>query len=115
MKKQVTFHVHLTGTQKSTLAIAFVFIILIAAITSLSPTVKLATFGLFCQVLGTVVIGLGLAKTNDELAELASHHEKFDKQGLITHLTRERFFITTGIFLMTLGLLFQIISSQFLT
>jgi hypothetical protein len=112
MPKQVHYHVELNSVQKSTIAVALLFIVVIAVITAYSPNVSVYSLGLFLQLLGTILLGLGLVKTNDELAEIVKHHEKLDKQRLISHLTKDRFFIVIGVFLVVLGLLMQIIGRQ---
>ena len=111
-QEQVRFHVELSGMQKATIAASVIFILIIGGITATSPNVHLSAFGLFLELLGTILLGLGLIKTNDELMELASHHEEFNKQKLISHLTKDRFFVVLGIFLIVLGLLLRIISVQ---
>jgi len=112
MKKPVHYRVELSGVHKSTIIVAIIFIVLIGVITLFSPNLNVGVYGLFMQLLGIMLLGLGLIKTNDELAELVSHHEKFDKQKLISHLTKDRFFMVCGVFLIVLGLLLQIIGRQ---
>jgi hypothetical protein len=108
------FHVELSTVQKLTIGAAVVLIALIALITAYSDQVRLHILGLFCQVLGAIILGLGLIKTNDELVDIVSHHEKFDKHRLVKHLTKDRFFLVFGLFLLVLGILLQIISVQLL-
>ena len=111
-RKEVHYRVELSGVHKSTIAIAVIFVLLIGVITLFSPNLKIGVYGLFLQLLGIMLLGLGLIKTNDELAELVGHHEKLDKQKLISHLTKDRFFMVCGVFLIVLGLFLQIIGRQ---
>lgn len=111
--KEVHFHVDLSGIEKATIAAVAILVILIGAITWFSPQVYISTFGMFCELLGAILLGLGLTKTNTELLALTNHYETLHKQELISHLTRDRFFVICGIFLMALGILCQIIGTQF--
>jgi hypothetical protein len=114
MKKEapVGFHVTLNPIQKATILIAVILIAVISFITFFSDNVRLEILGLFSQLLGGILLGLGLIKTNDELIELGSHHVEFDKQRFIRHLTKDRFFIVLGVFFVVGGLLMQILSKQ---
>lgn len=116
MKKKATqdvhFHVELSGVQKATIGIAILFVLLIAGVTVNSPNVGLPALGLFLQLMGSILLGLGIIKTNDEFLDLASHHENFNKQKLISHYAKDRFFIVFGLFLIVFGLLMQIFAGQ---
>lgn len=110
--ESVHFRVLLTPIQKTTILVAVLFIVLIALVTLYSPTVRLSVLGIFLNLLGAILLGLGLIKTNDELIDLGSHHVEFDKQRFVSHLTKDRFFIVLGVFLMVLGALLQIVGVQ---
>jgi hypothetical protein len=112
--EQHHFHVKLEPLQRLTIVVAGVLIGSIALVTMYSETVHLNILGLFCQLLGAIIIGFGLVKTNEELIELTSHYESVDRPALVRHLTRDRFFIVLGIFTLVLGLLLQILSTQLL-
>ena len=112
-KGSVHFRVELSGTEKATIAAVAILLVLIAAITWFSPNVRIDVFGLFAELLGAILLGLGLTKTNDELLALTNHYEDFHKQDLVSHLTRDRFFVISGVFLIALGILCQIIATQF--
>lgn len=107
------FRVSLTPIQKATIGVAVLFVVIVGITSASSPTVSLGVFGLFLELLGAILLGQGLIKTNDELIELANHHEKFDKQKLVSHLTKDRFFMVVGIFLIVLGTFLQIVFNQF--
>jgi hypothetical protein len=111
-KEGVQFHVELSGVQKATIGAAVVLVLVIAVVTGSSDQVRLPVLGLFAQLLGSILLGLGLIKTNDELLDLAEHHERFEKQRLVSHLTKDRFFIVFGVFLVVTGLLLQILGTQ---
>ena len=111
-KTEVHFRVELTGVQKATIAVAVLFIVLIGGVTLGTETIRIGALGLFLQLIGSIVLGLGIIKTNDELGDLAEHHEQFNKQRLISHLTKDRFFIVFGLFLVVVGLLMQILSQR---
>jgi hypothetical protein len=106
------FSVTLTPVQRTTIIASGALIVLIGIITGFSEQVHLDILGLFCQLLGGLLLGLGLIKTNDELVDMIRHHEQLDKPSLVKHLTKDRFFIVLGVFYTVLGLLLQIISNQ---
>jgi hypothetical protein len=113
MAKQAhNFTVRLSAIQMITIAAACILIILSAVITASSENVRLDGLGLFCQLLGAILLGLGLIKTNDELIGLIRHHERLDKPGLAVQLARDRFFVVLGIFLLALGAMLQIVHGQ---
>jgi hypothetical protein len=111
-EEPVGFHVALNPVQTATIIVAVLLVGVIAFITFFSDSVELEILGLFSQLLGGILLGLGLIKTNDELVELGSHHIEFDKQRFIRHLTKDRFFIVLGVFFVVAGLLLQILSKQ---
>jgi hypothetical protein len=108
------FHVQLQPIQKLTIVAAMALILAIAAITFYSERVSLSIFGMFCQLLGVIILGLGLVKTNDELVDLTEHYQKLDRPTLIKHLAKDRFFIVLGVFTIALGMLLQIVGLQVL-
>ncbi len=106
------FTVNLSAVQLATIFAAIIMVALISWITLASDSVPLSILGLFCQLLGSILLGLGLIKTNDELADIVRHHEKLDKPALGAHLAKDRFFIVLGVFLLALGILLQILYTQ---
>lgn len=112
-KSGVHFHVVLSAHEKAAVAIVSVLGLLIALFTYLSAAIGVGVFGLYLQLLGAIMLGFGLTRTNDELVALANHFENVHKPSLMEHLTRDRFFVVFGVFLMAIGVLAQIISVQF--
>jgi hypothetical protein len=112
MKEEVRFHVALGSMQKFAIGASVFLVFIVALFTGFSDSIKMEVLGLYCQLLGSILLGLGLIKTNEELMELADHHEKLERQRLITHLTKDRFFIVIGVFFVVLGILLQIIGNQ---
>lgn len=109
----VHFRVTLSAHEKAAVAVVSVLALLIALFTYLSTDIGLGVFGLYLQLLGAIMLGFGLTRTNDELIALANHYENLHKPSLMEHLTRDRFFVVFGVFLLALGVLAQIIAIQF--
>lgn len=109
----VHFRVILNAHEKTAVAVVTILGILIAVFTYLSADIGLGVFGLYLQLLGAIMLGFGLTRTNDELLALTNHYERLHKPSLVAHLTRDRFFVVFGVFLLALGVLAQIISIQF--
>lgn len=118
MKKSVKkvedhhFHVRLQPTQKLTIVVAGALVLAIALITVYSDQVHVGSLGMYCQLLGVIILGFGLVKTNDELVDITEHYQKLDRPTLIRHLAKDRFFIVLGVFTIAVGLLLQIVGSQ---
>jgi hypothetical protein len=110
---QVHFRVQLTPHEMAAVIAAFILITIIGVVTALSPLVSLTTFGLYLALIGAIMLGFGLAKTNDEMLALTNHYEDFHRQELVARLTRDRFFVVLGVFLISVGILVQILGVQF--
>lgn len=109
----VHFRVTLSAHEKAAVAVVSVLALLITLFTYLSSEIGMGVLGLYLQLLGAIMLGFGLTRTNDELIALANHYEKLHKQSLMEHLTRDRFFVVFGVFLIAIGVLAQIIGIQF--
>ncbi len=107
------FHVQLTPHEIAAIVAAILLIAVVAIVTYVSDQVSLVTLGLYLILIGAIMLGFGLAKTNDELLNLTNHYENLHRQELINHLTRDRFFVVFGVFLMATGILIQILGVQF--
>jgi hypothetical protein len=109
----VHFRVVLNPHEKIAVAVVVILGLLIALFTYLSADIGVGVFGLYLQLLGAIMLGFGLTRTNDELVALANHYENLHKPSLMEHLTRDRFFVVFGVFLLATGLLLQIVGLQF--
>jgi hypothetical protein len=112
-KEDVHFKVVLNAHEKSAVAVVIILGALIGVCAYLSENIGIGVFGLYLQLLGAIMLGFGLTRTNDELIALTNHYENLHRQNLVMHLTRDRFFVVFGVFLMAIGVLAQIVGLQF--
>jgi hypothetical protein len=106
-------HVQLNAHEKGAVAIVIVLGVLITTFTYLSEDIGIGVLGLYLQLLGAIMLGFGLTRTNDELVALTNHYENLHRPSLLAHLARDRFFVVFGVFLIVLGVLAQILGVQF--
>jgi len=107
------FRVQLTPHEIAAVVAALLLITIVGIVTAVSDQVSLVTLGLYLMLIGAVLLGFGLAKTNDELLSLTNHYENLHRQELLARLTRDRFFVVFGVFLIATGILVQILGVQF--
>ncbi len=107
------FRVQLTPHEIAAVVAAVLLIAVVGVVTYASDQVNLITLGLYLMLIGAIMLGFGLSKTNDELLSLTNHYENLHKQELISRFTRDRFFVVFGVFLIATGILIQILGVQF--
>ncbi len=109
----VKYHAQLQTWQKFLIALVLVVVVVVAAMVGLSSALGVEVLGLFVTIAGTLLLSLGLVRTNDDLLKLAQHPTKKDVQEIITHMATERFQVMLALFLMVLGFLLQIFGRIF--